>query len=421
MRMRSIYITIILAIAYALPAFAVSTLTLTPSGEGVFLLQGVGIEDAGAFDITIYYDAATLANPRVDQGSLISGAMLAVNPNTPGMLRMAIIRTTPIRGSGIIAKITFDRKGSAPGKINTLNAHLVNIDGKPLPAVVQVTNPTDASSDASSASQDTASSPAATPSSGSGVPVSRTNPPPAIIIAGQPDTIGEKVSSDEKAAQSADPNAIREPVKEPVVIAGKADRPPDAIANVPEKKVYKQKSILDRFREYKGERTAKALILLFEQDGMIGFRQEPPVALSTGKDRVKAVFITTAGSKSSSDMAVMGARLISLKSDPEYTNTWIAELEPVKGEYSASISVPQDRVIMVYPLTIAPKIDVDMDRSGKVTEEYFTLFLQGPAGKNLKGFDVNGDGKRDYIDDYIFTANYIRASKNAKTSIGVGK
>jgi len=420
MRIRSTYIIIILAIAYALPAFAASTLTLTPSGEGVFSLQGVGIEDAGAFDITINYDVATLANPRVDQGSLISGAMLAVNPNTPGMVRMAIIHTTPIRGSGIIATISFDRKGSAPGKVNSLYAHLVNIDGKPLPALVQVTNPPDTSS-ASSASQDTASSPAATASSSSGMPVSRTNPPPAIIIAGQPDSVGEKASSDEMAAQPVSTDKYREPVKEPAVIARKTDRPPDASANVSEKKVYKQKSVVDRFREYKGERTVKALITIFEQDGMIGFRQEPPVALSTGKDRVKAVFITTAGSKSSSDMAVMGARLISLKSDPDFTNTWIAELEPAKGEYSASISVPQDRVIMVYPLTIAPDIDVDMDRSGKVTEEDFALFLQGPKGKNLKGFDLNGGGKRDYIDDYIFTANYLIAMKNARARADAGR
>jgi hypothetical protein len=99
------------------------------------------MENVAAMDITITYDAASLSNPRVQQGGLISGALTAVNLNVPGTVRMAIIRTTPIQGSGIIATLTFDRTGGSGGKITGLGARLSNLDGRPLPALAQVINP----------------------------------------------------------------------------------------------------------------------------------------------------------------------------------------------------------------------------------------------------------------------------------------
>ena len=58
-------------------------------------------------------------------------------------------------------------------------------------------------------------------------------------------------------------------------------------------------------------------------------------------------------------------------------------------------------------VTVLPKVNVDMDKSGKLTEADFMLFLKERGDvKNPKG-DLNGDGKRDYQDDYIFAGNYI--------------
>ena len=106
---------------FPLPTFASSLITLSPSGDGSFLLQGVGIEGAAAFDIALGYDAASLGNPRVVAGSFIAGAMMEANTNIPGTVRIAIIRTAPVTGSGIIATLTFDRKGESVGKITALN------------------------------------------------------------------------------------------------------------------------------------------------------------------------------------------------------------------------------------------------------------------------------------------------------------
>jgi hypothetical protein len=131
-------VMLVIGLCWPLRALAVSTLSISPAGEGIFLLQGVEIEDAAALEIIISYDQASLTKPRVVAGPLITGAMTATNPNIPGIVRLAILRLTPVKGSGVIATLIFDRKGSAPGKILSLRARLMNIQGTTLPVVVNV-------------------------------------------------------------------------------------------------------------------------------------------------------------------------------------------------------------------------------------------------------------------------------------------
>jgi hypothetical protein len=148
----------VMAMCRPLPAFAVSTLTISSTGDGIFLLRGIGIKDAAALEIIVSYDTATLANPRVAEGPLISGAMTAVNQKVPGMVRMVIVRLTPVKGNGLIATLTFDRTGSSPGRIVSLSARLVNIKGISLPALVKVYNAPEASVTDSDLSQNQTSS-----------------------------------------------------------------------------------------------------------------------------------------------------------------------------------------------------------------------------------------------------------------------
>jgi hypothetical protein len=169
------------------------------------------------------------------------------------------------------------------------------------------------------------------------------------------------------------------------------------------KKIQRIKSVLDRFKAYKGTRTRKALLRLFEQEEMTGFRQDPPVAISDGKSRVRATFISNSANKAAVDVAVMGARLVSLKKDPDYSNTWIAELEPEKDAYQVSLAVSQGEMKMVYPLIIAPKIRAGSNKPDIKTENDFDLYLSG------KRPGVTFDKTKGYLNDYIVTANYLAA------------
>jgi hypothetical protein len=161
-------------------------------------------------------------------------------------------------------------------------------------------------------------------------------------------------------------------------------------------------SVLERFRKNDKERTAKTFLSFFDQVEANGFRQEPQVALSDGKATVKVFFVVPSSGGAAPDFALRGARLVSIKKDADRSNTWMIEALPEKGGYAASLTVSQGDVMLDYPLVLAPKIDLK-EGSKPVTDEDFSRYLSG------KRRDLNGDGKSDFLDDYIFTANFIAA------------
>jgi len=403
-----------LALCRPLPAAAVSSVTLSPSGENGFILQGNGIEDAAAMEINISYDSATINNPRVTEGPLIAGAMTAVNPNLPGTVRMVIIRLTPVRGSGVIATLTFNRTGPSPGGINSLSVRLSNISGTPLPVFAQVSNPPAASPDSSVSAERTNTSGTPAQIAGADSAVAQSPVPPTVLIVGPPDA-ADQGKERTKASSTADRDAQQSADESPTGLSVNTTRgAADAVVakNAPTsdaKRLYSQKSILERFREYRGERTAAALIDLFRQENMIGIRQDPVIAFSDGKSTVKVTFLSTPGNGKASDVAVMGARLLSLKKDPDNTNTWIAELMPEQGTSQASLAVSQGDVQLIYPLTVVPRADLLRANQRGVSKNDFMRYLNSRGAAGAAAVDLNHDARQDYLDDYIFTANYLDA------------
>jgi hypothetical protein len=173
------------------------------------------------------------------------------------------------------------------------------------------------------------------------------------------------------------------------------------------KSVYRQPSVLERFRDYNGERTPAALMALFDQKLTIGFRQDPPVVLSDGKTVVRFRFVSTPERENISDVALTGARVVAAMKDPETTNTWIIVALPEKGTDEAAMALLQRGVLMVFPAAVAPQLDIDLNKSGDVTEEDFRMFLNERGTLRAPAYDLNGDGVRDFRDDYLFTANYL--------------
>lgn len=70
----------------------------------------------------------------------------------------------------------------------------------------------------------------------------------------------------------------------------------------------------------------------------------------------------------------------------------------------ASVTVLEQGVVVTIPLTVTPPIDLKLLPKGKFDETAFVLFLKERDG--AKG-DLNGDGIRNYVDEYIYTANYM--------------
>ena len=411
-------IAVVAVLSLPVPAFAASTIMLSAAGDGVYQLQGVAIENAAAMDVTFSYDAAALANPRFAAGPLISGAMTAFNPNVPGTVRIAIIRTAPMAGSGIIATISFDRTGSGQGKITSLVAKLSNVSGSSLAALVQINNETEKTSGgiadaASTGTANVASTVAPVPAKPAALPST------GVIMAGQPGKPEEAgpVSKASGTVEHDEPPLIQEPINGPGMITRETESAvlsrAQSTARINDTEKYEQESVLDRFKAYRGERSAGALIALFNNENMNGYRQEPPVALSDGKSSVKSVFLAAPGEILPDDIKTIGARLVSVRKDPGNTNRWILTFIPEKGKYRATFTIIREKTKTAYPLTIAPKITLPAFGGGPLSEAGFNRYLK--AGKTLKAkkYDLNKDGKYDYIDDYLVTANYLAAIKKA--------
>lgn len=81
--------------------------------------------------------------------------------------------------------------------------------------------------------------------------------------------------------------------------------------------------------------------------------------------------------------------------------------------------MPQDNVLVVFPLTLVPKASPEVGKKKGLDEAAFNAFLSERGTSERPKFDLNNDGKRDYIDDYIYTANYIAAGlRSAVTGTG---
>ena len=398
------FLSIILfaALCGASPSFAAPTVSIAPSGDGVFVLQCTGFEGVGAMDIVLTYDVSTLRSPQVAQGVMISGAYTAVNTNVPGKIVMPIARLTPpINGSGTIATITFVRTGNSPGSILSLTATLSSVDEKPIPTLTQVINPaTTTASDSSSEKKETTSQ------SGSDSTGQQTAPTGLVVV-----TVGGGSPEKKEGAPSPSPADVEQQVQAPEP----AERAKDTIARAaepapmkaPEKKYLSHKSVLDRFREYKGARTAKALTALFEQDKKAPFRQEPAVLLPDGAATVKVYFSLDVSAEGTPELAMIAGTLLSLKRDGGKPDAWVAGIRPAKGESAAQLIVAGSDTALEIPLALAPKVNVDLDKSAKVTAADFSLFLKKRGTQKAPAFDLNNDGRRDFVDDYLFTANYL--------------
>ncbi|MDD2540300.1 MAG: hypothetical protein PHH28_04555, partial [Desulfuromonadaceae bacterium] len=160
------------------------------------------------------------------------------------------------------------------------------------------------------------------------------------------------------------------------------------------------KGTLDNFRAYQGAKTPDIFIALFKKEIAPNIHQKPAIALSDGKTLLKIVVKFKSNNDKSPNFALNGAKLVSVHKD-DTSLTWIIEALPQAGVMQADLTILTDTDIITYPLTLAPPI------SGfSPSKTNFITFTKNNGPANLKN-DLNNDGKLDYLDDYIYTANYL--------------
>jgi hypothetical protein len=159
-------------------------------------------------------------------------------------------------------------------------------------------------------------------------------------------------------------------------------------------------SVLDRFKKYEGERTPEAMLALFDKPVAPELRQEPSIAVSDGSSRVRIFAEIPKGSGSSPNFRLTGVEVVSVTSD-EKTGALLLEVLPKKDVTQASVTILTESLTMTVPLTVVPP-------AGKnpVYKTSLADFLKDRGAKKPK-YDLNSDGVHDYLDDYIYTGQYL--------------
>lgn len=174
-----------------------------------------------------------------------------------------------------------------------------------------------------------------------------------------------------------------------------------AMAAVPAAEQKNVISILERFKNYSGPRTPATLSALFTAPATAKVIQKPELVLSDGSSRITVTLDSSIAGDAAPNFAVIGGSLMSSKHDT--TGAWFLEVLPDAGTLNCTLVVLSATGTSEYPLTAAPPLSAELNLS----VQGFTDFLGGQSGSSSPVLDLNADGKRNYLDDYIFTANFL--------------
>ena len=162
----------------------------------------------------------------------------------------------------------------------------------------------------------------------------------------------------------------------------------------------KNAGLQESFRTYNGEKTPGILAALCNTPATQYITQKPAFALSDGKQVVTLELRLDAKEVSAPNISINGAKLISTKRSGD--GLLVVEVLPEKGIVDPAIYLMTRDKFVEFPITVVPPLLI------KATDKGFKRFLAAAALKQLTtAADLNGDGKYNYLDDYIYTVNYV--------------
>jgi len=396
-RFMQIYFAVMVVLVVSSAAWSAS-LVVTPSGNGIYAIEGSDLNQVAGMDLTLAYDSTALGTPTVSWGNLVSGAVKIANTGVPGSIRIAVISATPFSASGQVAQVSFgSRNGS--GGITSIMARVINTAGVNIPVSASI-SANQQNFDALTGTSATAT-PAGTLLQGGSSVSSTTSSVPGIVtmpVASQTKSEPEPASQPPSEPAAGPDDTLSLP-REAAVKTGQTEK-------ILETKSINYGTVLERFTAYKGKRTPAAMIALFKKPVSPDLRQEPVVAISDGSTSVNIVVTIPKGAGSSPNFSLSGVGLVSLKSDSE-TGALVLKVLPKKNITQASVAILTNQVLTTFPLTLVPPA------AGITTKEAaFALFLKD-SGAKKPAFDLNNDGVHDGLDDYIYTGHYLIRKETA--------
>lgn len=409
----------LVVLSWSTSVLAAASISVTSSGSSSYTLIGSGMDGASGIQLDITYDATSLANPTVTQGSLISGAIFQANTTRSGSIKIAIISTSAFPSSGPIATITFaSRTGN--GGITSVIPLVIDNKGSAV------------SSSASAQSNDTlntspfsSTASASSPSPNQQATTNQTTQTPTTSNPVYAGTVSIPTDQQQHLAESqpatSTPAAPAYPVEQPAKTAEQAlqsSKPaPEAKQDeTPQLVVYK--GIAERFKNYNGSKTLAAMVKLFDKKIAQTVSQDPSILVSDGKNKATLTVDIPSRITSSPNFAVNGGTLVSYKKEKQVKGRWTVVVQPNPGSNLVSITIIAGTEEFEYPLTTVQPIKTTL----ALNEKGWSKFSKEVGTPAVPQHDFNSDGVRNYLDEYIFVANYLaRKAPTAKPVTPVKK
>lgn len=423
-------------------AFASPQVWVTKSGNNVWTVYGQGLENIGGVFLNISYE--NLVGPVVTKGSVVSGALATSNVMTPGIIRFAAVNPNPFsKSAGDIATITF---GGGNGKVTGISSELATAnDNNPtkvgvnaeirengsIPQTPDTSVPAGSNTDTASTGNNINNNESSnTNSSGNNnsTNTSSTSLSNVTSSTGQSAWLGgvsmptAESSTDSSTSQSGQAASSGDSYKgeQPAAVEVESSQSEPESRPVENKKSKKakfvtSKSVLESFKEYKGERLPKEMLGLFASEP-VGYKQIPAVFLADGKAVVKITIPVDTDASAAPNFAM--SKEAKMASFPKIEgDVWVVQLRPNSGVYQATLSYFLDDVTADISVTVAPEIESYGGKLfSKMSVSDAAQFLKNTnPGKPDLSRDLNGDNTVDYIDDYIFMANYLVKADQTKT------
>lgn len=422
----------------AVEADAAAKITITQTVEGVYSVSVANVVKASALDFTITYDAGVLSNPVILTGPFAGkfGAMqVPHNDATRGTLRVIYLVTAKdvfFEGAGLLATVTFSKTGTVPPKLPGLKSELISDAGSQI-AVESVVTPlagttvetvSGGSSDnntntntntGNTVSQNSGSMgglpsvPATTTGTTSGTTtgtVAYQNPVSGAVQENMSQGPDSKKESSQESPHQQEPSggvAVQESVASSAADTSKKPVAKNQMATPPAN-LQSLESVADRFRDYKGPRTLKGLSELFDvaRYKVAGVEQTPAIAVSDGKKMITVRVVLPSGS-AVPGFSLKGANLKGLRS----LSDRLMELDalPQKGKLDVRMSIEIQKTVAEIPLIVVPPVSGGI--VGLSDQDLEKLLAKADARNKALLYDMNADGKQDYLDDYILVAHWL--------------
>ena len=329
---------------------------------GQYRLEGEDLVDVASIDLTLDYDQEGSTIADVTKGDLLQEMLFASNLTQPGVLRIGVVGTQTVNGSGTLALLTGDSQSRSP-QFKKLVVRLNNAKGENLDVMTYLS--------ASVESPD--------------IPGQMEAPTTNNRFGG---TISGLTSGSAGAADSvnvSDNYATEASASTNNAVGGMR-------MTFVELREFAASSPYKRMKSYKGARTYRAMAEMFVRSDQT-IRQHPYPAFSDGQTEIEIVLPALHHELPS--LALSNAKLIS--SGISDNGEWVIRCLPFKDELSAKVLVLGLEQLVEIPVVIAPAVDI----------EFYPL----DPDEIIPKYNLTHDGGHAWDDDYLMVNLLVRDSE----------